>query len=109
MKAQLRRAASVGAGLALVSALAFLVAPLASSEPDGLDRVAIDHGFDDAERPHALEDAPTAGYALRGVDDEGLSTGLAGVIGVSITFVVSGGVLAWSRRAAGRRRSVEQL
>ena len=35
---------------------------------------------------------PTAGYAVEGVDDDRLSTGLAGVIGVTVTFAIAGGL-----------------
>ena len=78
--------------------LAFFVSPSASGEPDGLNKVAIDEGFADAENDHALDDAPTAGYEVRGVDDDRLSTGLAGVIGVAVTFAVAAGVMLMVRR-----------
>lgn len=91
--------AFVAGGLILALALAFFVSPSASGDPDGLDKVAIDKGFADAETDHALADAPTAGYEVRGVDDGRLSTGLAGIIGVAITFSVAGGVMLVVRRA----------
>lgn len=93
----------VGAGLLVALLLAFLVSPQASSQPDGLNRVAIDKGFADRETDHALGDSPLAGYGVEGVDDDRLSTGLAGVIGVTATFVLGGG-LFWLVRA-GRRRA----
>lgn len=105
MRRRLRFTAFVLAGLALAAALAFLVSPQASSEPDGLNRVAIDEGFADEESNHALDDSPTAGYETRGVDDDRLSTGVAGLIGVGVTFAVAGGLLLVVRRTgAGRRR-----
>lgn len=91
--------AFVFSGLILALALAFFVSPSASGDPDGLDKVAIDKGFADTETDHALADAPTAGYEVRGVDDGRLSTGLAGIIGVAITFSVAGGVMLVVRRA----------
>ena len=63
----MRFAAFLAAGLVVVLALAFLVSPQASSQPDGLNRVAIDEGFDDTEEVHALDGLPTAGYSVRGV------------------------------------------
>ena len=51
---------------------------------------------------HALDDAPTAGYRVEGVDDERLSTGLAGVIGVAVTFAVAGGLILVVDAAPGR-------
>ena len=88
----------LAAGLLLAAGLAFVVGPRASGEPDGLERVAIDNGFDRAEQPHALGDAPTAGYAVRGVENDGLATGLAGLIGVTATFAIAGGALLVLRR-----------
>ena len=76
----------VAGGLIVVIGLAFFVSPVASSSPDGLEKVSIDQGFADTAEEHALADGPLAGYGVEGVDDEGLSTGLSGVIGVAITF-----------------------
>jgi hypothetical protein len=89
----------VAAGLTIAVLLAFFVSPQASSQPDGLDKVAIDKGFAESERTHALDDAPTAGYAVKGVDNERLSTGLAGLIGVTITFTIAAGLFVVVRRA----------
>lgn len=75
-------------GLIVVLGLAFFASPYASSSPDGLNRVAIDKGFADTEEEHAVADGPLAGYGVKGVDNEKVSTGLAGVIGVAITFGV---------------------
>jgi hypothetical protein len=73
-------------GLLVAAALALFVSPFASSDPDGLERVANDKGFATSERDHALKDGPVADYAFRGVDDERIGTGLAGLIGVIFTF-----------------------
>jgi len=93
----------VATGLVLAGALAFLVGPRASSEPDGLEKVAIEQGFDHHARPGAAAAGPTAGYAVGGVQDRGLSTGLAGLLGVAVTFVVGAGLVLVARRAARRR------
>jgi len=77
--------------------LAGVVSHYASSAPDGLDRVAGDHRFDGAAQPHDLEDSPLADYSTRGVDDQRLSGGLAGVIGVGVTLALAGG-MAWLLR-----------
>lgn len=90
------------AGLLVAAALAFFVSPQASSEPDGLNKVAIDEGFAETEKDHALGDSPTAGYAVRGVDDDGLSTGLAGIIGVAVTFAITAGVFLIVRKTSTR-------
>lgn len=90
------------AGLAVALVLAFGVSRWASSEPDGLERVAADRGIDRGEQPHALGEGPLADYGTAGIDDPGLSTGVAGVIGVAVTFAVAAGAVLMSRRV--RRR-----
>jgi cobalt/nickel transport protein len=90
--------AFIVAGLIVALVLAFFVSPSASGDPDGLNKVAIDEGFADTENEHSLDGAPTAGYEVRGVDDDRLSTGLAGVIGVAVTFAVAAGVMLMVRR-----------
>jgi hypothetical protein len=89
----------IGLGLAVAFALAFFVSPEASSKPDGLNKVAIDQGFSDQEKAHATEDSPLAGYGVEGVDDDRLSTGLAGIVGVAVTFAIGGGMFLVLRRA----------
>ena len=81
---------AVGA-LAVALVLAFVVSPFASSAPDGLERVAADEALDTGATAHALEDGPLADYAVSGIDHERLSTGVAGVIGVLVTFAVGTG------------------
>jgi hypothetical protein len=89
-------------GLVVALALAGVVSFYASDDPDGLERVASDEGFGDDAEDHALADSPLADYGVDGVDDERASVGLAGVIGVCITFAVAAGAV-WVLRA--RRRS----
>lgn len=85
--------ALAGVGLAL---LLVLFAPLASNDPDGLERVATDEGFaDDAEQ----SDGGLAGYSVPGVDNEAVSTILAGVIGVlAVTGLTLGAAFLLHRR-----------
>ena len=67
-------------------------APLASSSPDGLERVAGDKGFIDL-----AQEAPfqvIAGYVFPGIENEALATILAGIIGTLILFGVVY-ALAW--------------
>ena len=99
-------AAFITAGLVVAVALALFVSPEASSAPDGLNKVAIERGFADREQTHALADAPTAGYAVRGVDNERLSTGIAGVLGVTLVFATGFGLFAALRRHGKRRSAV---
>jgi cobalt/nickel transport system permease protein len=92
-------------GLIVTLGLAFFVSPLASSSPDGLEKVAIDQGFDDTAEDHALAEGPLADYGVEGVEDEGLSTGLAGIVGVAITFGLGMIVFGALRAMRGRRSS----
>ncbi|NNC75689.1 MAG: cobalt ABC transporter permease [Acidimicrobiia bacterium] len=90
----------VVAAVAIGLVLAFVVAPLASSAPDGLERVAEDLGFADTATDSAVSDSPLADYEVGG----GGGTGLAGVIGAAVTLLVGiGGLTLW-RRAQHRRR-----
>lgn len=95
----------VGVLVALV--LAFGVSRFASSEPDGLEKVAAEHALDAGEQSHALADGPLADYSARGVDDPDLSTGLAGVIGVLVTFAFTGGLVLVAVRVGQREPTIE--
>lgn len=96
-------AAFVLAGLAVALGLAVIMSPLASDAPDGLERVARDHGFARAARPHAFKDSPVADYELEGVDRPAVATGLAGAAGVAVTFAAGVGLAALAR--ARRKRA----
>ncbi len=73
-------------GLLVAIGLAALVSGFASSAPEGLNRVAEDHGIAARARQHLFENGPLAGYAVKGVGNERLSTGISGLIGVLVTF-----------------------
>jgi cobalt/nickel transport system permease protein len=88
-------------GLAVAAVLAFFVAPHANPNPDGLSEVAADKGIDASRHPSAVDDSPLAGYAVKGVHDEGLSKGLSGLIGVAVTFAIGAGAVWLVRRRRG--------
>lgn len=89
------------AGLVASLVLAGFVSFYASANPDGLEKVAADHGIDKQAEEHAVADSPLADYGVEDVDDPRLSGGLAGVIGVGVTVVAGTGVF-WAVR---RRRT----
>ncbi|KAB8174767.1 energy-coupling factor ABC transporter permease [Microbispora catharanthi] len=94
-------------GGALVAVLlAGVVSFYASSAPDGLEKVAADKGLSAQEKPHAAEDGPLAGYSVKGVENQRMSGGLAGVAGVGLTVVAGGGVFYVIRR---RRRAADSM
>ncbi|NTU84227.1 MAG: cobalamin biosynthesis protein CbiM [Chloroflexales bacterium] len=91
-------AAVTAVGLAFAIGATFL-SPLASGDPDGLERVAEDHGFlGRAQAPafHLLPD-----YSIPGLDGP-LSTILSGIVGLLIVFALVYGVTLLVR---GVRRS----
>ena len=88
----------IAGGLALSLVLAGGVSYYASSQPDGLEKVAGDVGFLDSATESAVEDSPLAGYGVAGVENERISGGLAGVIGVASTAAISFGLFYALRR-----------
>jgi cobalt/nickel transport system permease protein len=84
-------------GLLVALVLAGGVSYWASSAPDGLNKVAADQGLDKGAKDHQLDDSPLAGYETDGVGGGRLSGGLAGVVGVAVTFLLVGG-LVWGVR-----------
>lgn len=71
------------AGLAIALVVA-LLSPLASSHPDGLERVAEDKGFIDRAQDSWYEIVPD--YLFPGVGDEAVATILAGIVGTLTMF-----------------------
>jgi cobalt/nickel transport system permease protein len=85
-----RAAAAGGRGWivagALVSLLVILLAPLASADPDGLERVAMDLGFLETARDAPYQILPD--YTVPFLGETTLSTVAAGLIGVLVVAVV---------------------
>ena len=86
------------AGLLLALLIAGVGSYYASSHPDGLEWSAEEEGFLDTAQDSAAADSPFADYAVSGVEDGRLSGGLAGVIGVTVTLALAGGVTLLLRR-----------
>jgi cobalt/nickel transport system permease protein len=93
-------------GLVTSLLLAGFASFYASSNPDGLEKVAADHGIDRQTKEHASADSPLADYGVRDVDNARLSGGLAGVIGVGVTVVAGSGAF-WAVRK--RRSTTSQV
>ncbi|WP_230686547.1 PDGLE domain-containing protein [Catellatospora vulcania] len=107
-------------GLAVAAALAGGVSYLASGSPDGLDATTLAGCTVDADgvitggsciaqraADHELGGSFLADYGIKGVDN---ATGLAGLIGVALTFAV-GLAIFWSvrrrRHAAAEAAAIE--
>ena len=89
----------VAVGIAVVALLlAGVVSYYASAHPDGLEYVAGKTGFLDSASDHGAADGPLADYGTKGVDNERLSGGLAGVIGTVVVLVLAGGLALVVRR-----------
>jgi len=98
MKRQASLRAFVIAGLLVAVALATLVSPWANSNPDGLERVAMDEGFAGQATDHALASGPAADYQIGVSSVEVWVTAAAGLVGVAVTFCVGAGLVAMARR-----------
>jgi uncharacterized protein involved in exopolysaccharide biosynthesis len=86
------------AGLAIAGVVAALAAAFASRDPDGLDSVAIEQGFEETGQEPGFEILPD--YAIPGIDGT-VSTIIAGIVGIVVVFVL---VLLLGRLLARRRK-----
>ncbi len=95
----------LGAGLLVTLILAGVVSNFASASPDGLEAATLQGCTTDEEgnitggecmaqeaEDHQFADSPLADYGIRGLDNPYLSTGLAGVAGVLVTFIIGTGL-----------------
>jgi cobalt/nickel transport protein len=80
----------LAAGFLVSIFLAGVVSFYASSDPDGLEKVAGDIGFIETAKDHTYADGALADYGVKGIENERASVGVAGVIGVIGTAVVAG-------------------
>lgn len=82
-------------GLLIALAVA-LLSPLASSSPDGLEKVAEDEGFIETakEAPYQL----IGDYLFPGIGNQTVATILAGIIGTIIIFGLSYGLAKGVRK-----------
>ena len=85
-------------GLLVTLLLAGGVSYYASSMPDGLEKVAADKGLDREARDHRLDGSPFSDYGTAGVGDGRLSVGVAGVVGVLVTFAAGAAIFYAVRR-----------
>ena len=80
----------LAAGFLVSIFLAGVVSFYASSDPDGLEKVAGDIGFIETAKDHTYADGVLADYGVKGIENERASVGVAGVMGVIGTAVVAG-------------------
>ena len=72
--------------------LAVIVSPLASSSPDGLERVAEDLHFAQPPVGQPVVASPMPDYALPGIPSPVLATAAAGGVGAIVMFLVAAGL-----------------
>lgn len=96
----------VAAGVLLVAIiLAGVVSFYAASSPDGLTKVSEDKGFASSETEHDAADGPFAGYDSSFIDDERLSGGVAGIVGVAVVLLLGTGLAYVVKRRPVDERS----
>ncbi len=97
--------------------VAFLVAALlvaggasyyASSHPDGLEFVAGKNGFMDRAKDSATAESPLADYSTKGIENDRVSGGVAGVAGSLLVLVLAGGLFWGLRRREDSTGSLEE-
>ena len=82
----------------IVSAvLAGGISLFASGNPDGLEKVAADHGLDTTAVEAANSGSIFADYGISGIDGI-LSGSLAGLVGVLVTGLAGAGLYFWMRK-----------
>ncbi len=86
--------------------LAMFVAPFASSSPDGLERVAKNHGFLEKGEHSVWAHSPIADYLFPGIKNEAVATGLAGFVGTLVVFIVAYGIVLLLKRVSGGAKRV---
>ncbi|RPJ10722.1 MAG: hypothetical protein EHM36_02945 [Deltaproteobacteria bacterium] len=80
----------IGLGVSLL--LVLFLSPLASSSPDGLEKVAQTEGFKEKGETWQPWKAPLAGYTIPGIKKEVVSTALSGLLGSLAIFLVALGL-----------------
>ena len=79
-------------GIVVSLFFAGVISNFASGSPDGLEKVAEDTGFIETAQDSAVATSPLADYGVSIIENEFLSTGISGIIGVVITALVAFGL-----------------
>ena len=89
-------------GLVITILIAAFISPFASKSPDGLEKVAADKGFLNMAKG-VWRYSPFSDYSLAGIENKYISTGLTGIIGVIIVFVIT---LVFAKRIIKKRANL---
>jgi len=79
-------------GLIIALIVAFFLSPLASSWPDGLERVAHDYGFIAQGEQGSIFKSPIPDYAFPGIGNEKMATAISGLLGTLVIFGIGYGL-----------------
>ncbi len=85
-------------GLAISIIIASMLSFYASANPDGLEFVAEQVGFLNTAKDSAVAGSPLADYALTGLENERFSVGIAGIVGVILTAIISFGLFTFLKK-----------
>ncbi len=85
-------------GLAISIFIASMLSFYASANPDGLEFVAEQVGFLNTAKDSAVAGSPLADYALTGLENERFSVGIAGIVGVILTAIISFGLFTFLKK-----------
>ena len=85
-------------GLAISIFIASMLSFYASANPDGLEFVAEQVGFLNTAKDSAVASSPLADYALTGLENERFSVGIAGIVGVILTAIISFGLFTFLKK-----------
>jgi hypothetical protein len=78
--------------------LAAILSQFASPDPDGLEKVAATLGIGGTAAPEPVISSPLPDYTVPALGNGGLSTSLAGIIGVLVCFMLPFGFYFWRKK-----------
>jgi cobalt/nickel transport protein len=79
-------------GLVIALTIAIFLSPLASSWPDGLEKVAHDYGFIAKGEKNSILKSPIPDYAFPGIKNEKMATAISGLFGTVVIFGIGYGL-----------------
>ncbi len=79
-------------GLITALIVAFFLSPLSSSWPDGLERVAHDHGFIAKGEQGSVFKSLIPDYIFPGLKNEKMATAISGLLGTLVIFGIGYGL-----------------
>ena len=81
----------------LIALILAILSPLASANPDGLEKVAEQQGFINFAQSPLVEIIPD--YVIPGISDQNIATILAGIVGVVIVFLLVFLYASWKKKS----------